>query len=337
MRTSICVVLLATLLFTDGLWSQDSGVKSKRGTTAVPFLEVGAGSRAVAMGESYAAVSNDASSMFWNPAGLAQMTRSEGFFSNTQWIADIQLNYAAVAINLGSGGTVGASFYVMNSGEMKVTTEARPDGTGDIFRVQDMAIGVSYARKLTDRFAIGGTLKYIGSSLWQMTESTIAFDGGLQYATPLDGLMLGLSISNFGGKMKYEGSNLAVRYDPDPLVNGNNDMIIANLNGRDWDLPMIFRFGLSYHVEINKNQSFIITSDVLYPNNNYNYLNVGAEYNLLDKFFIRGGFEGIFMPDREGGLTLGGGVMFNPVKFDYSYSDMGRLNGVHRVSLGVVF
>ncbi len=337
MRTLSFFVILGMLLLVEGAWSQGSTVKSKAGTTAVPFLEIGTGSRAVAMGESYVALSNDASSMYWNPAGLAMMNRSEGLFSQTQWIADVDLSFAAVAVNLGGSGTIGASFYVMNSGDMKVTTEERPDGTGEVFRVQDFALGVSYARRLTDRFAIGGTFKYIHSSCWQLYASAIAFDAGLQYITPLNGLTLGLSISNFGDKLTYAGNNLSVRYDPDPRVGGNNDGVVADLHTKSWDLPLLFRFGLAYKVEINGSQALTVTSDVLYPNNNFNYINVGAEYSVWNKFFIRGGFRGLLLPDREGGLNLGGGILFDPVKFDYSYSDMGRLNGVHRVSLGVVF
>ncbi len=337
MKTSFFCILLGLFFLTTIGWSQGTGVKSKKGTTAAAFLEIGANPRAVAMGESYVAVCNDASSMFWNPSGLALMQHSEGLFSHTQWIAGIDLNYAAVAINLGSSGTVGASFYVMNSGEMEVTTEDRPEGNGESFRVQDLMLGISYARKLTDRFAIGGTFKYIHSSLWQLNSSAIAFDGGLQYMTPLPGLNLGLSISNFGDKMAYSGTNLAVPYDSDPKVGGNNDHVTAYLLTGEWTLPLIFRFGVAYTLEINKNQSFIITADVLYPNNNFNYMNVGAEFSFLERFFVRGGFQGLFMPDREGGLNLGGGVFFNPVEVDYSYSDMGQLQSVHRISLGVKF
>jgi long-subunit fatty acid transport protein len=210
----ILASLLTVLVAVDGSLAQ--GVITKRGTTAAPFLEVGVGARAVAMGESFVALANDVSSMYWNPAGLAAMNRSEGIFAHTEWIADIGLDYAALALNLGEGGVVGASMYIMNSGNMLVTTEERPEGNGDIFTVQDMYIGVSYARRLTDRFSIGGTFKYIHQSLWQLSASTVAFDAGLQFATPLNDLSLGLSISNFGGDLRLEGSNLAVRCGRSP-------------------------------------------------------------------------------------------------------------------------
>lgn len=335
-RMSQLRIVLA-LLLTVSLASAQSGVIVKRGTTAAPFLEIGIGARSVAMGESYAAAANDASAMYWNPSGLAVMEGSEGIFSHTTWFADIALDYAGVAMNLGDAGVVGAGFYVMNSGTIAVTTEERPEGNGDLYTVQDMMMSLSYARKLTDRFAIGGTVKYIHQSLWQLTASTVALDAGLQYETPLSGLRMGLSISNFGGKLQYEGSNLSVRYDPDLRVQGNNDGVVADIHARSWNLPLIFRFGLQYEALAFEDHRILVTGDVLYPNNNNNYMNVGAEYGLLGKFFIRGGYSGLFMPDREGGFAVGGGVNLYNIKVDYANTAMGRLTAVQRISASILF
>ena len=336
--TLLCAVAAVSVSFVaTPLYGQSSDVKTKRGTTAVPFLEIGVGPRGVAMGESYVAVANEASALYWNPAGIAQIQGGEALFAHTLWFADVSLSYAAAVLNLGDFGNVGASFYVMNSGEMAVTTEERPEGNGETFHVQDFMVGLSYARKLTDRVNIGGTLKFIQSNLWRLTASTIAVDGGLQFATPLEGVSLALSISNFGGEMQYDGTNLAVRYDPDLRVMGNNDGVLADIHTKGWNLPLVFRFGLAYHGAIAEDHSFTIASDVLYPNNNANFVNVGAEYEFMNKIFLRGGFKGLFMPDREGGLSLGIGLFLIPVKVDYSYTDMGRLAGVERISATVVF
>jgi hypothetical protein len=330
-------VTAAFIISSNILSAQSSGVIVKRGTTAAPFLEIGIGARSVAMGESYVAAANDASAMYWNPAGLAAMETSEGIFSHTTWFAGISLDYAGVAINLGDDGVIGAGLYVMNSGTIAVTTEERPEGNGDLYSVQDMTVGISYARRLTDRFVIGGTVKYIHQSLWQLSASTIAVDGGLQFVTPLSGLTMGLSISNFGGTLQYEGSNLAVRYDPDLRVQGNNDGVVADLHARSWNLPLIFRFGIHYELLALSDHRIAVTSDVLYPNNNNNYLNAGAEYGLLGKFFIRGGYSGLFMPDREGGFSVGGGVNLYSLKIDYAHTGMGRLTSVQRISASVLF
>lgn len=330
-------VAAAFIISSNILSAQSGGVIVKRGTTAAPFLEIGIGARSVAMGESYVAAANDASAMYWNPSGLALMETSEGIFSHTTWFAGISMDYAGVALNLGDAGVIGAGFYVMNSGTIAVTTEERPEGNGDLYSVQDMSVGVSYARRLTNRFVIGGTVKYIHQTLWQLSASTVALDGGLQYVTPLKGLTMGLSISNFGGTLRYEGSNLAVRYDPDLRVQGNNDGVVADIHARSWNLPLIFRFGVQYDIIMLEDHRLVMTGDVLYPNNNNNYLNVGAEYGLLSKFFLRGGYSGLFMPDREGGFSVGGGVNLYSLKIDYAHTAMGRLTSVQRISASVLF
>ena len=62
---------------------------------------------------------------------------------------------------LGDFGNIGFSFTSLSMEDMKVRTVEQPDGTGENFSAGDMAIGLSYARNLTDRFSVGITAKYI--------------------------------------------------------------------------------------------------------------------------------------------------------------------------------
>jgi hypothetical protein len=94
---------------------------------------------------------------------------------------------------------------------------------------------------------------------------------------------------------------------------------------------------VAYKLLASEDHAVTLVTDALYPNNNDNYLNVGGEYGLWGKMFIRGGYRGLFMPDREGGLNVGGGVYLFSIKVDYAYSDMGRLSSIHRISASVVF
>ena len=85
---------------------------------------------------------------------------------------------------------------------MEVTNETYQDGTGALFTVQDIMVGLSYARALTDRFNIGTTLKYINETIWNTSASALAVDVGLSFHTPLEPLTLAMSISNFGSEMR---------------------------------------------------------------------------------------------------------------------------------------
>jgi len=311
--------------------------QSKVGTTAANFLLIGVGGRAVSMGESSVAHGLDASALYWNPALIAQLPGHQVYFNNISWFANIHLNFGAAILDLGDIGKVGASFYVLNSGEMEVTTEERPEGNGQLFTAQDLQIGLSYSRALTQRLNIGATVKYVGSSIWNMKASTFAVDLGVTYRTPYNPVILGMSIVNFGGEMRMEGTDTAIRFDPDPRVNGNNDGIVAYQITRGWDLPVTFRFGLAYEVLKTEMNQILISSDVLYPNNNDNYVNAGFEYSLLSHYFLRAGYRQIFLNNAEGGLSLGAGIIYKNILLDYAYSDRGRLNNVQYFSMGLSF
>ncbi len=311
--------------------------QSKVGTTAAPFLQISPGPRGQSMGEAGVAQGDDVAALFWNPALGAGLNSNQAYFSHISWFAGIDLNYGGVLFNSGNWGNFGASFFIMNSGNIEVTTEERPEGTGDLYDVQDMVVGLSYSRMLTDRFAIGGTFKMIRSSIWNLSASTFALDVGLTYHTPLQPLVLGLSITNFGGEMRMWGTDNAIRFDPDPRVNGNNDGIVAYQMTHAWDLPACFRFGFSWTVWQTANHQLLMNSELLYPNNNENFVNMGMEYGLNRIWFLRAGYRQIFLADREGGLSLGAGLKFKNVCFDYAFTDRNRLNSVQYVALGVSF
>lgn len=311
--------------------------QTKVGTTAANFTQIGLGSRGVAMGESAVALGMDASALYWNPALIATLDRNQAYFNNISWIADISINYGALLINFGNQGVAAVSIAVLNSGEMQVNTEERPEGTGELFTVQEMQIGLTYARQLTERFNLGGTVKFLHSSIWNMSASTMAVDLGLTYRTPFQPLAIGLSISNFGGEMQMRGSDLTVRFDPDPRVDGNNDGVIAYQMTRSWRLPVTFRFGMVYDVLKSDMNQILLSTDVLYPNNNDNYVNAGLEYGFKNTFFLRAGYRQLFLNDSEGGLSFGAGLKMYNLIIDYAFSDRGVLNNVQYFSLGLNF
>ena len=330
------IKILSLVLLTLCLPAMVTG-QTKVGTSAANFLQIGVGARGAALGEAAVSNGNDISSIYWNPALMANVPKNQAYFNHIAWFADIDLNYGAALLNLGNLGNFAVSFYSLNTDQMKVTTEIYPEGTGELFTVQDIMVGISYGRSLTDRFNIGGTVKMIRSTIWNTSASAFAFDVGLTYQTPFKPLNLGMSISNFGTEMRMLGTDTAVRYDPDPLVNGNNDGIVADQHTRSWDLPILFRFGLAYDVLVTNNQSIMIASDVLYPSSNDNYVNAGIEYGLLGKYFLRAGYRQLFLNEAEGGLTFGAGVNILNFHVDYALSDRGRLNSVQYFSLGIDF
>jgi len=342
MKSKILVSLLILCVCTSELFAQGTSGVSKRGTTAAPFLSIPQGARGLGMGGAFVAVANDASAMYWNPAGIAELTGFSFVFDHTYWIADIKYEYLGATIGIGSFGTLGVNVTASNIGDMKVTTIDQQDGTGEIFNVTDIAIGLSYGLKLTEDFAIGFNPKFVHQSIWKMSASAFALDIGVKYRTPFKGITLGMSVTNFGTKMQMRGNSALVQYDPDPYNSGNNGRIPAELSTDEWDLPLNFRVGIAYDVPLGDIGKLVLAADAMHPNDDYESVDFGGEYVFSDVVYIRGGMRSPFVKDSEEGLTLGIGVkqfvMGNlQLSLDYAYQNFSRLKNAQKVSLGVSF
>lgn len=314
---------------------------TKVGTTAAPFLSIGVGARSLALGGAFVSIANDASAMYWNVAGIAQLQRPEVIFNHSEWIADINFDYAGIVAPLGARGTIGVNLTSLNMGELEQTTEDQPNGTGVNFNAGSLAMGISYARQLTERFSIGFNGKYIREQIWNSSATGFALDVGTLYKTPFRGLRLGMSITNFGTKMQLSGDDLLVQVDIDPNIDGNNQTINALLETGRFDLPLLFRFGMSMELVNNENNRITVAVDALHPNDNAESLNSGVEYVFGDWFALRGGYSAIFLDDSEAGFTVGGGIYYDfanlAFKLDYAYEDFGRLEDIQKFTIQLAF
>ena len=202
---------------------------TKVGTTGGKFLSIPVGARAVGMGGAFVAVANDASAMYWNPAGIGRLSQSEAIFTHSAWVADLDFNYGGVVVPVSGLGTVGISFTSLTMADMERTTEDQPEGTGEFFSAGSFAVGLSYARNLTEWFSIGGNVKYINEHIWNSSATGFAVDVGTLFTTPFTGVKFGAGISNFGSKLQIRGDDLLVLKDISPN-HGNNANVNANLH-----------------------------------------------------------------------------------------------------------
>ncbi len=318
---------------------------SKVGTTAGEFLQIGVGPRAMAMGGAFVAASDDVTSLYWNPAGLAALTQGEVFFSHSEWLASIDFDYVGGAYRLGNLGTVGASITVLSVPEMIVRTEERQDGTGETFDAMDLAVGLSYGLAVTDRFSVGVTGKFIQQRIWHSTATGYAFDLGTRFRTDFfGGLTIGATLYNFGTDMRMNGRDLRAFVDSSPGEFGDNDRLPANFDVDAWSLPLNFQIGVSSQPINSRMHQLTVSADALHPSSNYESVNVGFEYGFMQRFFVRGGYQSMFLQDSEGGISGGIGARL-PLFYEggvgdvgYAYRSVGsRLGGVHLVSLGISF
>lgn len=332
-------LLLVALVFPAA--SQDD--VTKVGTTAAKFLTIPVGARATALGGAFAAMANDATAAYWNPGMLARLEKNEISFTHSKYFADLNLEFASAVFRWENFGTVAFSVLALSTGEMLVTTVDDPEGSlGSTFDVGSYAVGVSYARGLTDKFAIGGTFKYIYENIARSRASGIAIDAGTIFTTPFNGVRLGVGISNFGQKLKISGADLLVQKDIDPSIRGNNESINANLSTDAFDLPLNLRIGLAYDAIKSESSRLTVAIDALHPNDNSESLNAGAEWTLFKDFFaLRGGYRNVFLDENENSYTAGFGLQYRSeslrLRFDYAYADQQHLQGIHQFGFSIQY
>ena len=316
--------------------------QTKVGSTAAPFLDIAVGPKAIAMGGAFVATANDVTALFWNPAGASRSQLNGAYFTYSRWFADINYNWAGAMLSMEGVGTVGLSVGYLDYGDLEVTTLREPDGTGEMFNPKDLVIGLTYAYNLTDRFSIGGNIKYINQRIWNTSASAVAIDIGTLFISDIYGLRIGATITNFGTDMQLDGKNLYVQYDINSQINGNNDQVLAKLNTDSYPLPLTFRVGVAMDILNIENNRFTIAADAQHPNDNAESLNVGAEYTLFNIISLRGGYKSLFLDNTQEGLTLGFGLNYDITEsfglaVDYSYQDFGILENTQQFSLGIKF
>lgn len=324
------------------------------GTTSANFLEIGVGSDGNAMGDAFVSIPGKLSAIYWNPAGLAFLNRNEVMFMYQPWIIDINTTSATAAFSLPIIGTVAAGVAHVGYGEEEVTTMEYQDGTGEIYTANDYCFTLSYARKLAQWFAFGASLKYINSQIWHTSASALATDLGVLVSTGFfalsrrheDGLRIGMSISNYGTKMRYDGMDLLFPIDILPDEDGNYSAVQGQFKTQGWELPLIFRIGASLSPLAGRYQRLTLSIDALHPNNNAESINVGAEYELnlpgIGKLALRSGYKSLFLPDSEYGMTYGGGLQFYlmrnvALKIDYAFKPLNFLGNTHSYTVGIQF
>ncbi|MCK4639811.1 MAG: PorV/PorQ family protein [Candidatus Marinimicrobia bacterium] len=339
-------LLLITLLLIFTAWLNLSAqTVSKVGTTAAAFLKIGVGGRALGMGEAFTTQANDVSAIFWNPAGLAQINNMQILMNHYDYIADISFDYGACAFSMPGLGTVGAHISFLGMPDIERTTVLEPNGTGEKVSASSMSIGFSYARFLTDRFSIGGTVKYVRESLWHTSAIGYALDVGVLYRAFFKNVMIGMSISNFGTNMQLSGRDLLIQHDIDELSDGNNANINGYLATDVYSMPVLFRVGISTNLTRDilgiQNNDLIFAVDAVHPSDNFEYLNLGAEYRFRDLIALRAGYRQLYLEDTEGGLALGFGIhlgiMNYDFRLDYAAVDFGRLDYLNKFSLILSF
>jgi len=291
---------------------------AKVGTVGAQFLKISIGARGAGMGGAFEGVANDVSSMFYNPSGLVYVQGTSVFVSHTAWMADMGFEALGIAKNIPDFGVVGIGMGYLGSGDIERTTVENPDGGIGNFSTEHWFASVSVARRLTDKFSVGGNVKFIRERLDDESSNAWATDLGVHYMTGFKSLRLAMSVRNFGPEIQLSGTY----YDLD-----NGQPLSTSSEYLPYHFPLTFKIGMA--MELYEDTDYRVTGavDVEHPNDNLERLRGGVEGVIWQKLALRTGYA--YNHDSES-LAFGAGFLWNNMTVDYSYTDYGVLDWVHR-------
>lgn len=327
MKLKLLYISLVLFLTASNGYSQlipDLG-NQRAGTSSLQFLKIGVGARATGMGETFIAVSNDITALYWNPAGLMQFTENGAHFSHNEWLVDLNHEFFGGVYRFGKSNALGVSVISLNTPAMQVTNEFQPNGTGEYFKYGDLGIGLTFARKMTEQFSFGVTVRYVEETLAQLKMRGFMFDLGTYYWTGLSNTRFAVTISNFGPQVKPSGT-----------ITTSTGGTISEF--QQFPPPTMFRIGFAYDPIDNQKNKLTTSIQLNHPNDNAENLNLGAEYSYKDMLFIRGGYKfNVESENYSGGIGVKIPVSIAKTSLDYSIANFKDLGFTHRLSVNLLF
>jgi hypothetical protein len=295
------------------------------GTTALSFLKIGVGARAEGMAQAFVGVADDATALYWNPAGISHLKGTHFSLSIQKWPGNIDYNYMAVTRQLNETVMLGMAIAQLSTDEMDVTTVTHHNGNGSTFYFTDQAFQLSSAFKLTNQFSFGLSAKYVREDIDDIKMDGFLMDLGTFYQTGWHDMTIAVSLTNFGPVFRPDGT----------YIPANSDDGRAK-KYEEFSPPTVFRLGSSMHLYDRYDHSVLATMQIDHPVDNLESYIFGLEYDWLDNYFLRGGYT---FNSKPKSWTLGAGLNweFNGMllRLDFSYSDFDLLDNSQRSSIEI--
>ena len=319
------------------LFLTSSFAADKTAQTKMQFLKISPSARSAAMGDAFTTVAGDANSIFYNPAGMAFTEGLSIMVNKNDWLADIGHFSTVLAYNADEWGAFSFNIINMSYGKFERTVISEHAWLGyeslGSFEVAEYAFGFGYAKKITDRFSLGGQVKYIYQNLgdvqswnpqdkgldggyseedasrFEYKDDIVAYDLGTYYETGYNGISLAMSIQNFANS----------------------------------PVPLIFRYGMA--VGINQlfwknipDHTLRLNIDLNQTKDYSDGYQAGLEYSWLGQIFLRGGYK---LNYSEENFTFGAGIntafQGTHIIIDYAYTEFELLGDVNRFSFGISY
>lgn len=284
--------------------------------------------------------------MFINVAGLSRINKMQANIGNTRYLegADIQVNSLGFASKVGKkGGAIGISLVAFNFGDIEVTTENNPEGTGATFSPSFVNIGLSYSHTFSNKVSVGVTAKAVSESLANVGARALALDAGVQYVTGVkDNFKFGISLRNVGNKMQYTGEGIAISR---PSGNIQGYPITYYQRSAAYELPSQLNIGASYDFWLAKMARLTVLGNFTSNSFSRDQYGGGLELGWGQNFVLRAAYKNEFdavsgQNSLDDGLSAGLTIS-TPFKkgsasrlsFDYAYRATRVYKGIHNLGI----
>jgi hypothetical protein len=300
-------------------------VVTKVATTAGNWLKLETGARGVGMAGAMVAAGTGVSAITYNPASIGFVKGSELYYSKTNYLAGISHSSMAYGTQVTPTDFIALHLFSFNSGKMDVTNAFFPDGTGEEFDVTGLSLRGTYAKILTDRLKFGVSIKYIRETIYTTAMQTFAIDLGSNFDTGIYGIILGMSVTNFGPEVQFSGEGLEQQVADTLSVDGT----LSKLTD-EFPIPMSFRLGIKKDVFNNSIHKLTVAMDGVNPVDYVVTGNIGLEYSWLETAYIRGGTH---LNHDTASFTMGAGIKIGNIFVDYAYANYGILDNTNQFGL----
>ncbi len=287
--------------------------------------------------------------MFINVAGLSRINKMQVNLGNTRYLegADIQVNSLGFATKVGKkGGAFGLSLVAFNFGDIEVTTENNPEGTGATYSPSFFNIGLSYSYTFDKKVSVGILLRGISENIADVGAFGIALDAGVQYVSGAkDQFKFGTSLRNMGSPMKFSGEGLS--FPTNNPQGGTQYPITVTQRAAGFELPSMLNIGITYDFYAGDRNRITVVSNFTANSFSVDQLGAGIEYAFMEKFMVRGGYRydlGVPNSDPQHNIYSGlcaGATIEVPTKkdsagrfaIDYAYLATNPFSGTHNFSI----
>ncbi|MCX7956947.1 MAG: PorV/PorQ family protein [Endomicrobia bacterium] len=309
-RNTLLVVLVCILAGSNfhliASFSQEAA-----GTAVAQFLKIPVGARAVALGEAYGAISNDATSLYWNPAGLGLLKQINFNLTYNIWLTGINHSFLGYAHPL-KFATLGASINILSTPPIEKYDKYGYQTEEKTYTTSDMAISIGFGKEIFNKIIGGTNLKFIQSTIDKTASSAaIAVDLGIIYNSNNQSFCV--TIQNLGTKLKF-------------------------ISQEEY-LPLNIKIGSGWKIIPEK---LIGALDINAYSDNDIKLNLGIEYikkfsqilSVATRFGIRTNIRGL---DPISAISFGFGIQWTILEFDFVWVPYVQLGDTMRISLGIKF